>query len=590
MMPRLLRAFAVIIALAGALDPAITSNRTVRPDVAIVAIDPVRDSALAQRVARTLAGSFTVTSAPFAAAGATVVVGSQLPEARGELATPAFAVIPDRDSPAAVIEAVRAPAWSPLGGRVPVNAKVRIIRGMSGGATVNLSADGVAVGSQAHGDVYSDDQATTFGMEFTPARPGVTALHLGAIISRGPRRGDSSVADIAVDVREHKWSVLFYDPRPSWLSTFVRRAVESDDRFTVTSRVVTSKNISTDAGRPPGALDDESALDAFDAVVVGAPDGLTDRDVGGLERFLRRRGGSVLFLLDQFAAGPWQRLADAGKWNESGSVKLTDVAEQPGMNQLKASEFAWPARLPAGAEAIASTEPDSELDRSPRHPVIWRSPVGAGQLVVSGALDAWRYRDSSVSRFDAFWRNTIASAAEIAIAPVTVTIANSVVVPGEDVAVSVSVRSASLRPLPVHATVTAALESESGATSVPVTLWPGDSPGELSGSFRAPATTGAYRIAVTADGHRATVPLVVALVAAHATADASDLLAAWSVAHGGRAVAVSQLDQLAPALRAAITPIPRRERWHPFRSAWWLLPFAFALSGEWWLRRRRGLA
>jgi hypothetical protein len=36
--------------------------------------------------------------------------------------------------------------------------------------------------------------------------------------------------------------------------------------------------------------------------------------------------------------------------------------------------------------------------------------------------------------------------------------------------------------------------------------------------------------------------------------------------------------------------VPRAETWHPMRSAWWIIPFALALSGEWWLRRRRGLA
>ena len=38
--------------------------------------------------------------------------------------------------------------------------------------------------------------------------------------------------------------------------------------------------------------------------------------------------------------------------------------------------------------------------------------MGAGQLIVSGALDAWRYRDRSDSAFDRFWQMTIAAAAD----------------------------------------------------------------------------------------------------------------------------------------------------------------------------------
>ena len=70
---QLLRVMAIAIAIAAAVDPAITTNRSGRPDVAVVAADPARDSALAQRVARGLGTSFTVTAAPFAAAAAIVL-------------------------------------------------------------------------------------------------------------------------------------------------------------------------------------------------------------------------------------------------------------------------------------------------------------------------------------------------------------------------------------------------------------------------------------------------------------------------------------------------------------------------------------
>jgi hypothetical protein len=46
---------------------------------------------------------------------------------------------------------------------------------------------------------------------------------------------------------------------------------------------------------------------------------------------------------------------------------------------------------------------------------------------------------------------------------------------------------------------------------------------------------------------------------------------------------------LASKLVSAIHPADRRMTWHPMRSAWWIVPFVLALSGEWWLRRRRGL-
>jgi hypothetical protein len=55
-------------------------------------------------------------------------------------------------------------------------------------------------------------------------------------------------------------------------------------------------------------------------------------------------------------------------------------------------------------------------------------------------------------------------------------------------------------------------------------------------------------------------------------------------------ITAGALDALPGLVRAALQAERRRERWHPMRSAWWIVPFAAALGGEWWWRRRRGLA
>ncbi|HKS04850.1 MAG TPA: hypothetical protein VJR92_00935, partial [Gemmatimonadaceae bacterium] len=94
MIAKVLRVFAILIALAAAIDPAITSNRKTKPEIAVVAAD-ARDSALAARVARELARRYTIVRAPFARAAGTVIVGDRLPPNSAELATPVFAVTPD---------------------------------------------------------------------------------------------------------------------------------------------------------------------------------------------------------------------------------------------------------------------------------------------------------------------------------------------------------------------------------------------------------------------------------------------------------------------------------------------------------------
>src|SRR5262249_4335834 len=68
------------------------------------------------------------------------------------------------------------------------------------------------------------------------------------------------------------------------------------------------------------------------------------------------------------------------------------------------------------------------------------------------------------------------------------------------------------------------------------------------------------------------------------------MLSAWTSAHGGIAVTADQLDTLEDAiLRVVRAPVETAQAF-PMRSTWWLLPFVLGLSGDWWLRRRRGLA
>jgi hypothetical protein len=590
---RMLRSTAVLIAIAAAIDPAITSNRNLKPEVAVIAGDGPRNAALAGRISRVLARTFTVVSAPSSVAAATVIAGNDLPPFRDLIASPVFAVAGGGDGPAAVIEAVHAPAGAPFQARVPIAATIRATGARGRWLETTLRSGDLVIDRVARA-ITADDQRVPLSLTFVPGAPGAAALRVTAAITG--ERSPPETADIVVDVRDTRWAVLFFDPRPTWMSTFVRRALEKDNRFVVTSRVVTARSVSADAGHPPARLDDLAAVGIFDAVVIGAPESLTERDVAGLDAFLRRRGGGVVLLLDQRTAGPYDRLTGItgiGAWAEYKHSKgIAISAGGADGDTLRASEIAWPARLPAGAGALAHSV-SSARDGLIVRPVIWKSPVGAGQLLVSGALDAWRYRDHAVSAFDRFWQNAVADAASAAPRRLTLHVANPVLQPGAQTALSVTVRDVALQPGPAgRATVSAFIESDSASAPrrAPIRLWPDGGAGNFSGSFRAPAATGNYRVVVTGDGARAETPLIVAAQVGRATPDNAGLLAAWTTARGGRFLSAPQLAELPALLTAAIHPAPHLERWHPLRAAWWILPFALLLGFEWWLRRRTGLA
>jgi hypothetical protein len=66
-------------------------------------------------------------------------------------------------------------------------------------------------------------------------------------------------------------------------------------------------------------------------------------------------------------------------------------------------------------------------------------------------------------------------------------------------------------------------------------------------------------------------------------------LAMLAASRGGIDVTPEHLSDLEAYLRREVTVPPVRTTTHPMRSGFWILPFAACLSGEWWLRRKRGL-
>jgi hypothetical protein len=601
MTPHLLRGGAVVIAIAGVIDPALTTQRRVRPDVAVVAADTIEDRALAERVARTLRNDFRILRVPFAGAAASVVVGRTLPPHAADLASPVFVVAPDADEPHSHVERVAAPASSPLDAAVSVDAVLHVT-GYRGPIEVVLRADGVAVDRVVPDAAESGRHHAR--LTFVPATLGPVALRVSASVGGEER----AATDALLDVRARRWSVLFYDPRPSWQSTFVRRALERDARFDIAMRVVTSRAASVGAGEAPLSLDDAGALGRFDAIVVGAPDALDEAEVSTLDTYLRRRGGGVVLLLDNEETGPYDRLTAVSAWSMSRAAAAAPIVTEAGargpglaasgglpsdaasagrlagVDTLRATEWRWPGSLPSGASAVARD--------SGGNAVIWRSPIGAGHLLVSGALDAWRFRETATSGFAAFWRAQIAGIAAASPPALDVRLAQTVLRPGARTDLTVMLRDLALGESvagdAVQARITAVLDGARGP--VPLRVWPRETPGRFEGELRAPGAPGLYRVRVSSGAALAHADLRVTNDAAHAVPDRPQLLRAWVRARGGAVLTAAETGVLAATLVRALGPVRRAETWQPMRSAWWLLPFTFALCGEWWWRRRRGHA
>jgi hypothetical protein len=298
----------------------------------------------------------------------------------------------------------------------------------------------------------------------------------------------------------------------------------------VTSRIVTSRGASIEAGRPPASLSEMPSLALFDAVLVGAPEELGAGDVTSLESFMRDRGGAVVLLPDEPAQGrPYQRL--------------------PGMPAWRFVERAKPAGDPP-ASAFFSPNPAAAE-------VVWQRAVGSGRLIVATALDSWRFRDAQSGAFDRFWRLTVAEAADATPPPLQMVPDRLVAAPGE--------------------TITARVYGSPANVIEEIRIRPA-------------VDAGPEPVTISRNGARAEATVIVVPGATPATPDARAYVDAWATTHGGRLLPESRLEELMPALERALPPALQPVTWFPMRSAGWIVPFGLVLGAEWWVRRRRGLA
>ena len=390
-----LRSAAAAIAIAGVIDPSLSATRAVKPDVSVVASVRLPDPALVDRVTTALESRFHVIRGASLGAGATVLIGDtwvDMAPTDGDSAhgARAFAVSPEPRAPFIAITSATTPTTAHLQSRIAVSVRARVSAARGRTATFTLRREGVAIDSVTSA-IKGDDERVAVELGYVATATGTAELSVEAEVP-GAQPGPH-VVDLTVVVGSARWTVLAFDRRPSWMSTFVRRALESDPRFVVTSRIVTSRGAAATAGQPPESLATLPSLEPFQAVIAGAPEALTAADVSGLEAFMRQRGGTVILLVDEAVASPALRtLTGIERWT---AVSRPEPAGAP-----PASETFSPAVIPPWAETTGHAT--------------WSMPFGRGRLVVSGQLDAWRYRDRDATAFDTYWRRAAAGAAAAA--------------------------------------------------------------------------------------------------------------------------------------------------------------------------------
>ena len=563
-----LRTVAVTIAVAAMIDPVMTLSRPAPQRVVVARLASADAVAIATSIRRALPGAEV--SVRDAASGrlpcgpgescVMVADGSVAVDIPGDVSGPVSVIrLALPAGPNLVLQSVLAPATQSSAG----SGLVRVAMGgtgMAGRRSELRITDGAAtVGSVVH--TWTADGDVTLEVPWWPLADGPRALRVAAIPFDGEASALDNAIEIGVNVSTARARVLVFDVRPSWASTFVRRALEDDPRFEVEHRVGLAPALA--AGTGGGRLD-AATLDAVSVVVVGGPDSLGAGDVTLLDRFARQRGGTVILLPDREISGTAARLV-SGRWTEHLDASAVPAGPLRASETLRLSE-ASPFDLVLG----------SVQDR----PTIVVSPSGHGRVVMSGAMDAWRHRDSDGGAFDRFWRSVVLESAAAGV-PLRVELPRPIAAPGTRV--PVVVRHHRMADTPA-ATVSASATCGDGPAHA-IRLWPQAEPGVYSGEVST-ANGGSCAVRVTTDSGAAAIGGVA--VTTGATASVADVMAKLERVATRSGGVVGDADSVVASL-AAVQPVRIPTPVWPMRSPWWMSPFVACLGVEWWLRRRAGL-
>jgi hypothetical protein len=568
----MLRALALLIAVAGVIDPAIARRARVPLIVDVRLPAPSHPSfdaaeALRRELVPTLGDDVVVDGD--APPQAIVAVGAAIVEP--DAGVPVFALPLNDAAPALAIREVEVPAWTPPGRAVRLVARLAA-RGLTGRTTeISVRLRGAVVASLQH-TWTSDEEVFDAVLVFAPPASGP---HRVRVAASGPAHRDV-VADALVNVRDEPLRVLAYEARPTWPVTFVRRSLEADGMFDVASTSRTSRPVITTTGAAPAALASMN-LHRYDAVLVGALDDLRSDDLRALDRFAAERGGTVILAPDRRIPESVRQQFALPASEEA--LLDTPVVVEGGVSAVRSSELLL-------FDATGSVTGIAAVPRAGgRRAVAVALQHGEGQVIVSGLLDGYRYRGDE--GFDPFWRALVADAAMAARPPVDLRLEPAVARPGDRVVARVELgaafftQSAGATRVP---DVSASLTSMAGETHV-IRLWPGPRVGSFVAEIPS-LPEGGYMVRVAAAGTSADVPLLVDGDVVQAARDTPRALEFLAKASGGSVLSdvTAARDALA-AIEAGERPIETR----PMRSPWWIVPFAGLLAVEWTIRRRAGL-
>ena len=531
--------------------------------------------------------------------------------------------------------------------RVLVGSSVEVeafVRAAGYGATkvrIAASEDGRAVKTEEY--ALRGDEAEVVRMELVPATPGTHRYTFEVQPLEGELSLENNRREALVEVVEGPLRVLYVEGEPRWEHGKLRDAMgRGEKNVELVSILRTGENklyrqgVSGERELASGFPATEEELFAYDGLMLGSVEAgfFTAEQLRAVEAFVARRGGGLLALGGRFAFGAGgyadtpvgdllplvfgARGVRAGEDAAAPVFKAALTARGASHPVTRLSEDRqsgqkiWNDLPPVSVpEAPAGVKPGATVLLEARRaggegrgapatvPLLAHQRYGRGHVLAFTASDTWRWRmgmDSKSNAHENFWRQMLRYLVQFSPRQFEVAAEQDVAGPGDVVRIVADVRDKKFNPV-ADARATARVVKPSGASvEVPLRFTARDDANAYVGEFRSDEL-GPHRVELSASGP--TVGAAAAqsefLVAElnrefYDAALNESLLKRIAAETGGKYYTLDE----AGALVADLT-YRKGDNSRPVTKDLWDMPVNFLLlvgllSGEWFLRKRHGLA
>jgi uncharacterized membrane protein len=523
-----------------------------------------------------------------------------------------------------------------VGSRANIEAFVRLSGYGPTKVLMRVTEDGRAIKTEEFNLRGNDTQPVN--LEISPSTPGFRRLTVEITPLDGEVTIENNKQESLVEVVEGPLRVLYVEGEPRWELGKIRESLQPNEKnVTLVSLLRTGENkfyrqgIVGQQELAGGFPKTEEELFAYHGLVIGSVESsfFTADQLRNIEAFVSRRAGGFLALGGRLAF-------DGGKYSGTPVADLLPVALD-GRNIDLAEAFApvykpqltgagqahpisrlnedrtlsqktWnelpPISIP---EALKTVKPGATVLLEAKRtgpsaqvvPLLVQQRYGGGQTLAFMGTDTWRWRmrmDAKSNAHETFWRQMLRYLVSDSPSQIEVRAEQDVYAMDDDIRIVANIRDKRYNAVnDAHATVR--VTKPSGANiDVPLKFSTVNNANTYSGEFKADEL-GQHTIELTGTSASLGVLSVKSNVLVsdlnrefYSAAQNSDLLKRIAAETGGKYYPLNDMQTLLDDLTYRRTPYSER-----VTKDLWDMPINFILiigllSGEWFLRKREGLA